>query len=59
MSKPLDILSFPLSGLRLIEASAGTGKPAPLPGCICVCCWGMVRVRPGLARRYWLIVFWW
>ena len=32
MSKPLDILSFPLSGLRLIEASAGTGKTYTIAG---------------------------
>ena len=32
MSTPLDILTFPLSGLRLIEASAGTGKTYPIAG---------------------------
>ena len=32
MSTPLDILTFPLSGLRLIEASAGTGKTYTIAG---------------------------
>ncbi|WP_024872074.1 exodeoxyribonuclease V subunit beta [Tolumonas lignilytica] len=31
-SQPLDILTFPLSGLRLIEASAGTGKTYTIAG---------------------------
>ena len=32
MSIPLDILTFPLGGLRLIEASAGTGKTYTIAG---------------------------
>ena len=32
MSLPLDILTFPLSGVRLIEASAGTGKTYTIAG---------------------------
>lgn len=39
-AEPLDPLSLPLQGERLIEASAGTGKPIPSPRSICVCCWG-------------------
>lgn len=32
----LNPLSFPLHGSRLIEASAGTGKPSPWPCSMCV-----------------------
>lgn len=45
----LDTLRFPLHGARLIEASAGTGKPTPLPDSICVWCLGMVARK--LATR--------
>ncbi len=39
-AESLDPLRLPLIGERLIEASAGTGKPLPSPRCICGCCWG-------------------
>lgn len=37
-AEPLNPLRLPLQGERLIEASAGTGKPSPLPRSICVFC---------------------
>ncbi len=37
-AESLDPLRLPLQGERLIEASAGTGKPTLLPRSICVCC---------------------
>ncbi len=37
----LDTLRFPLHGARLIESSAGTGKPTPSPGSFCVWCFCM------------------
>lgn len=45
----LDTLRFPLHGARLIEASAGTGKPIPSQGCICVWCLDMAARK--LATR--------
>lgn len=44
-SQALQPLHFPLWGSRLIEASAGTGKPGRLPRCICGWCWGMAWTR--------------
>ena len=39
MGNPLDPLTFPLHGVRLIEASAGTGKTYTIAACICGWCW--------------------
>lgn len=46
----LNVLNFPLTGSRLIEASAGTGKTLPSPRCTCGWCSATAVITRSVVR---------